>query len=291
MKKPLVSILISTYGQLEYTKRCLNSINQTVSEKIDFETLIVDDCSEDETQTFLKSLDSGIQTFFNQKREGYAKNNNFLAAQAKGEFLCFLNNDVFVEGNWLEPMINTFHKFQEVGVVGNVQRLADSSKYDHMGVVFSPEGNPRHFGQGFAYRPFKGEIRKWSAVTAACCLVRRDYFQKIGGFDEIFVNGCEDVDLCLRINEDGKSCLVVHDSVVEHVKSASEGRKQFNHENFEVLNQRWGDLIRQNQAVSDQYLHAWTYLYRGFVKPWSVNLSKFIHSVFILLRLKKLRAF
>ena len=128
-------------------------------------------------------------------------------------------------------------------------------------------------------------------MTAACCLVRRDYFQKIGGFDEIFVNGCEDVDLCLRINEDGKSCLVVHDSVVEHVKSASEGRKQFNHENFEVLNQRWGDLIRQNQAVSDQYLHAWTYLYRGFVKPWSVNLSKFIHSVFILLRLKKLRAF
>ena len=70
MKKPFVSILISTYGQLEYTKHCLNSINQTICEKIDFEILIVDDCSEDETQTFLKSLDSGIQTFFNQTREG-----------------------------------------------------------------------------------------------------------------------------------------------------------------------------------------------------------------------------
>ena len=86
-------------------------------------------------------------------------------------------------GNWLEPMIEAFNKFQEVGIVGNVQRLADSSKYDHMGVVFSPEGNPRHFGQGFAYRPFKGQIRKWSAGTAACCLVRRDYFQQIGGLD------------------------------------------------------------------------------------------------------------
>ena len=291
MKKPLVSILISAYGQLAHTKRCLSSINNTIPEKITFEILIVDDCSEDETQAFLKSLDSGIKTFFNQKRKGYAKNNNFLASQANGEFLCFLNNDVFVEGNWLEPMMSAFQKYQEVGIVGNVQRLADSSKYDHMGVVFSPQGNPRHFGQWFSHRPFKGEIRKWNAVTAACCVVRRDYFQEIGGFDEIFINGCEDVDLCLRMNQNGKSCLVVHDSVVEHVKSASEGRKQFNHENFEVLNQRWGDLIRRNQAVSDQYLHAWTYLYRGLVRPWSINLSKFIDSLFILLRLKKLRAY
>ena len=69
-----------------------------------------------------------------------------------------------------------------------------------MRVVFGPLGNPRHYGQGFLHRPFKGEIKQWSAVTAACCLVRSKDFLKIGGFDEIYINGCEDVDLCLRFN-------------------------------------------------------------------------------------------
>ena len=185
-------------------------------------------------------------------------------------------------------MIKAFHKFQEVGVVGNVQRLADSSKYDHMGVVFSPEGNPRHFGQGFAFRPFKGEIRKWSAVTAACCLVRRDYFQQIGGFDETFINGCEDVDLCLRFNRQGCNHYVVHDSVVLHVKGASAGRKLFNDRNSEILLKRWGQEIRAEESIADHVLHARNYLYRGFVRPFSTHFFKWLEALLIYFRLKRL---
>ena len=55
----------------------------------------------------------------------------------------------------MQPMIKVFEDNQNVGVVGNVQRLAFSKKYDHMGVVFGPLGNPRHYGQGFLHRPFK----------------------------------------------------------------------------------------------------------------------------------------
>ena len=288
MKEPLVSILISTYGQVDYTKRCLRSLEATFPKEIQSEILVIDDCSDDETPEFLKKLDPKIRTFYNQERKGFAINNNLLASRARGKFLCFLNNDVFLKENWLEPMLAAFQDFENAGIVGNVQRLADQANYDHMGVVFSPEGNPRHFGQSFRYRPFKGQVKKWSAVTAACCLIRRDYFLEIGGFDEIFLNGCEDVDLCLRIAMDGKDCLVAHDSVVEHVKSASSGRKRFNEKNFKILNQRWGEKIRKNQSFTDQHLHAWTYFYRGLVKPWSINFSKWIQSAFILSRLKKL---
>ena len=62
-------------------------------------------------------------------------------------------------------MIEVFQKEQNVGMVGNVQKLADSIIYDHAGVVFGPAGNPRHFGQGFLFNPIRGGRRRWSAVT------------------------------------------------------------------------------------------------------------------------------
>lgn len=283
-----VSFIISVYGQLTHTKRCLLEIDKTLKSKISYEVLIVDDASKDGTPKFLRTLDSRYRTFYNETNKGFAKNNNFAAKQAHGKYLCFLNNDVFVQGNWLLPMLEVFKTNENVGMVGNVQQLANSRRYDHMGVVFAPQGIPRHYGQGFFYLPFKGEVRQWSAVTAACCITVKENFLAFGGFDEIFVNGCEDIDLCLRMTDKGLDNYVVHDSLVLHVKGASEGRKTFNDRNTQILMERWQDLIISNQSVSDQYKHAWTYFYRGIVKPWSINMSKWIEATLILLRLKKI---
>ena len=289
MSVPSVSVIISVFGQLQYTKRCLAQLEETLSGKLDYEVLIIDDASKDGTVEFLQDLGEGYRVFFNEENQGFAKNNNLGAKEAKGEYLCFLNNDVFVQGDWLRPMLRVFEQKEKVGMVGNVQKLAGSRRYDHMGVVFAPQGNPRHYGQGFLHRPFKGEVRKWSAVTAACCVAKRECFSGIGGFDEIFVNGCEDVDLCLRMSEAGLDHYVAHDSVVEHVKGASEGRKIFNDKNSELLKERWGKRIRENQSVEDQSHHARTYLYRGITRPWSTNLSKWTEALSIFLGFRKLK--
>jgi GT2 family glycosyltransferase len=288
MRQAEVSIIISVFEQLEYTKRCLEALENSLSDIIEYEVLIIDDCSEDGTVEFLKNLKHPYRTFFNSVKKGFAKNNNLAASQAKGQYLCFLNNDVFVEGDWLLPMINVFEEKEGVGVVGNVQRLAFSSSYDHMGVVFGPQGNPRHYGQWFKKRLFKGEVKKWSAVTAACCLVEKKAFRTLGCFDEIYINGCEDVDLCLRFNREGLSNYIVHDSVVLHVKGASEGRKIFKDQNSEILLKRWKSQIRLKEAVDDQILHAENYIYRGLFRPFSTNLWKWIEAVLIYFRLKRL---
>ena len=157
---PQVSIIISVLDQLAYTKRCLKSIEDTLSNKISYEVLIVDDCSNDQTIEFLRSLDFPHKVFLNSERKGFAKNNNFAASEAKGEFLCLLNNDCFVEGDWLIPMIEVFKQKENVGVVGNVQRLAGTKMFDHMGVVFGPQGKPRHYGQWFNKKAFCGEVKK-----------------------------------------------------------------------------------------------------------------------------------
>ena len=287
-EKLFISIIISVYGQLEYTKRCLHELEKTLMGKIRYEVIIIDDASKDGTKEFLQSLEHPFSIFFNESNQGFAKNNNFGARKAQGEYLCFLNNDVFVQGNWLLPMLQVFKDKQDVGIVGNVQKLSDSRSYDHMGIVFSPQGNPRHYGQGFYHRPFKGKVKKWSAVTAACCVMKRELFLKVGGFDEDYLNGCEDVDLCLRLAEQNLDNYIVHDSVVLHVKCASEGRKLFNDQNAQILLERWRGSILSNQSINDQYSYAKTYLFRGLVRPWSISLSKLIEAMLIFLRLKKL---
>ena len=286
---PEVSILISVFDQLDYTRRCLEALERTISGKLSYEVIVVDDASKGGVVKYLEGLNAPHRVFFNEERKGFSINNNLAAREARGEFLCFLNNDVFVEGDWFLPMLSVLKEKKNVGMVGNVQRLVRNGRYDHMGVVFAPQGNPRHYGQGFLHRPFKGEVREWSAVTAACCVCRRDTFLDFEGFDEIYLNGCEDVDLCLRMQKQGLRHFVVHDSVVLHVKGGTEGRKAHNDRNAQILLKRWGDEVRSNQAVRDQFLHAYTYLWRGLTRPWSCHAGKLLEALLLALRLKRLK--
>ena len=287
-EEPEASILIATHEQPAFTRRCLEALESTLAGKLSYEVLLVDDASRDGTVDYLKNLSNPYRVFFNDERKGYAANNNFAARQAKGKYLCLLNNDVFVEGDWLLPMLELLRVCENVGMVGNIQKLVRNGRYDHMGVVFSPQGNPRHYGQGYFHRPFKGRIRQWSAITAACCVCRRETFDQFGGFDEIFLNGCEDIDLCLRMSEMNLRHYVVHDSVVQHVKCATKGRKLHNDRNTRLLLERWGEKVRSNQAVGDQMPHALTYLYRAITRPWTCNVGKLLEALLIAVWIKRL---
>ena len=278
-----VSLVVSVYGQLEHTKRCLLEIDKTLKGEISYEVLIVDDASKDGTPKFLRSLDSRYRIFYNETNKGFAKNNNFAAKQAHGKYLCFLNNDVFVQGNWLLPMLEVFKTKENVGVVGNVQRLANSLRYDHMGMVFSPQGIPRHYGQGFFYRPFKGKVMQWSAVTAACCITIRERFLDFSGFDELFVNGCEDIDLCLRMREVGLFHYVVHDSVVYHIKCASHGRLDHNMQNEAKFLERWEKKIISHYFPSDCRRYVSWYLLRSFFNPRTLKIKLILESLWLLI--------
>ena len=143
-EEPEASILIATCEQLAFTRRCLEALENTLVGKLSYEVLLVDDASCDGTVEYLENLSKPHRVFFNDERKGFAANNNFAASQAKGKYLCLLNNDVFVEGDWLLPMLDFLRVRENIGMVGNIQKLVRNGRYDHMGIVFAPQGIPRH---------------------------------------------------------------------------------------------------------------------------------------------------
>lgn len=236
-----VSIIIPVFNCLDLTRACLASLEKTVPRRVSHEVILVDDGSTDGSREWFRTLPASRYRvhFNNPGRQGYAKNNNLAARMARGETLCLLNNDTVLLPGWLEEMLKVLRAEREAGLVGNIQREPASGLIDHRGIVFNRLGNPVHVGKDSAVPP-ESATERWPAVTAACCVVRRDVFLDLGGFDEEFTNGFEDVDLCLRAGERGLRHLVAHRSVIYHHISASPGRQARQRENLRRYRRRWG---------------------------------------------------
>ena len=196
----------------------LASLQDSLPERMDYEIILVDDASTDDTLAWLTSLlDSRIKVLTNKTNRGYAFTNNTGVRQARGEFLGLLNNDLLFEPGWLEPMMALLLSTELKAVlVGNVQyRVADGA-LDHAGIGLTTEGQLQHI------RTIPNHyFVKALAVTGACMLLRKADFEAVGGFDEGFVNGCEDVDLCFKLRAAGKDIYLASESSIRHHVSLS----------------------------------------------------------------------
>ncbi len=240
-----VSFIIPLYNCLRLTQAMLTSLRATLPPGLPHEIILVDDGSTDGTREWLKSLAAPCRVLLNEKNLGFAGTCNRGAAAATGEFLFFLNNDLVLLPRWLEPMLAVFPRCPHAGLVGNVQVNFATGAVDHTRIIFNCKGKPEHDttrGPGLlACRPV-------TALTGACLGLRRATWQQLGGFDEGFVNGCEDVDLCFRAAQLGLVNYVARRSVVRHHISASAGRKLRDEQNTARLVQRWRHAIARHAA-------------------------------------------
>ncbi|MFA6959289.1 MAG: glycosyltransferase family 2 protein [Opitutaceae bacterium] len=285
---PEVSILMAVFNRLDLTRRCLETLEKSLA-GIRYEVLIVDDVSTDGTREFLKTLGAPYRVFLNERKGNFAINNNLAAREARSERLLFLNNDTELAPGWYEPMREGLARFPDAGFIGNFQTDPDTRRYDHMGVVYSPWIGPAHYGQAFARVPGwlrTAEFTPWSAVTAACCLTHRDTFWAAGGFDEDYINGCEDIDLCLKMHRLGRRHYTANRSMIVHHKGASPGRKKFNDVNMVRLKSIWAGYIREHFVQKDARLFAKTCLRKTLVYPLKAHLGKVLVCVLILAGLR-----
>jgi GT2 family glycosyltransferase len=238
---PLVSIIIPAFNKWDYTFKCLMAVAANTRD-VPHEVIVVDNASSDETVHALPLLE-GIRVQRNQQNLGFAKASNQGAAMARGKYLLFLNNDTEPRPGWLAAMVKLVEAEPQIAMVGSKLLFPDGT-LQHAGVVFSYAGplpvTPFHL----KYRhpaDTSQELLSLRAVTAACMLVRPEVFRAVGAFDEGFVNGYEDVDLCLKVWKTGAKIVYTPESVVVHHESISEGRFTCDAANVDRLNRLWMD--------------------------------------------------
>ncbi len=243
------SIIIPVCNRIDLTSQCLTHLAQ-VTHGCSYEVVVVDNGSTDETKEFLASLGGDIRIITNESNLGFAKACNQGAYVAQGQFLVFLNNDTIPKSGWLAPLVGEVRSHDDVSIVGSKLLYPDNT-IQHAGVVFDRNfQNPYHLFGGVSENcPGVNIRRAFQAVTAACMLVRREVFEEVGGFDEGFVNGFEDVDLCLKIRQLGKKIIYQPQSCLYHLESQTPGRKKYNETNLKRFLDRWG-----NQWLNDEDL-------------------------------------
>jgi O-antigen biosynthesis protein len=269
---PVVSFIIPLFNCLALTQAMLASLRATLPPGLAYEIIFVDDGSTDGTREWLQTLGAGeaVHVLLNERNLGYAIGNNRGAARAQGQFLALLNNDLILRPRWLEPMLEAHAALRgRAGLIGNVQRDARTGAVDHAGLVVNLTGKPVHERHApSAAERWVRPIRRVAAVTGACVLINRALWRELGGFDERYLNGGEDIDLCFRARAAGRINAVALRSVVEHHVSSSPGRKARDEQNSYRLAQRWrGELI----AAADDGTRTWcrNYLSAALATPES----------------------
>ncbi len=257
-EKPLVSVLIPNK---DHTKDLDKALKGLLSGKgyQNFEVLIIENNStEEETFRYYEEIqkrDSRIRVITYKGGFNYSKINNFGAAEAKGEYLFLLNNDTeFISDDVVGELLGVCMR-SDVGAVGARLYYGDDT-IQHAGVVMGWGGVAGHAfvmqqrsATGYQHRIICQQ--NYSAVTAACMMVKRSVFDEIGGFTEKLAVAFNDIDLCMKIREAGY--LIVYNPYCElyHYESKSRGLdtgdpekvRRFQGE-IQTFQERWPDILK-----------------------------------------------
>lgn len=236
---PLCSVIVPVYNLAEVTRQCLDRLLASPPKSFDREIIVVDDASRDATPALLRGYGDAIRVVTHNENRGFSRGCNDGAAAAEGRYLVFLNNDTIPLDGWLDALVNYAQEHPEAAIVGSKLLYPDGT-IQHAGMAIDADLHPQHLYLGFpADHPAVTKSRKFPMVTGASLLIARAAFEAAGGFDTGFVNGFEDVDLCLRMGQFGREVHYCHESVLVHLESVSEGRTARDAANRALFAKRW----------------------------------------------------
>ena len=226
--EPFVTVIIPSRNQVELLRNCIDGLAATRYPNL--ELLVVDNGSDEAGALgYLQTLEcSGATVLRIPGPFNFSRLNNKAVELAKGELLCFLNNDVeMLDTDWLDLLVRQAIK-PDIGAVG-ARLLYSDMTVQHAGVVTGVGGGAGHAHRFLRYDEtgYFNRARlpqRISAVTAACLVVAKEKFLAVRGFDEQdFPVAFNDVDLCLKLNERGWQSFYEPRATLIHHESKSRG--------------------------------------------------------------------
>jgi len=221
------SIIIVNFNTKDLLENCLKSIFYYCPGG-NFEIVVVDNNSADDSLAILRKDFSQIKVIANQENVGFGIANNQGAKIAQGEFLLFLNSDTIFNEDILAPIKEFFLANPKTGIVSPRLVLANGFNQRH---AFGRFPNlKRLLARSVDYKEEVKGIRGVDWVSGAALAIRQNVWQKIGGFDEKFFMYFEDVDLCLSAKKLGFSVYILPNARLTHLGgksiTASRSRKK-----------------------------------------------------------------
>ena len=265
---PLVSVIIPSRDHAEDLDRCLESVFSR-TDWDNFEVIIAENNStEEETFLYYDRLKARygerIRILKWEREFNYAAINNWAAAQAKGEFLLFLNNDTeIISPGWMQHMLG-FCSQEDTAAVGAKLYYGDDT-IQHAGVIVGICGVAGHIFCGNSrldcgYAARARVSQDLSAVTAACMMVKASVFREVGGFEEAYAVAYNDVDLCMKIRSRGWRILFDPDSELYHYESKSRGledtpeKQERLQREAALFRDRWPDILKEGDPCYNRNL-------------------------------------
>ena len=276
---PLVSIIILNKDGINHLKRLFKDFKENIQYP-NYELIVVDNASSDESVEFLEKInDIPIKIIKNEINESFSKANNRGVSISQGEFVLLLNNDIETTYGWLNEMMQTLERYEYNCTVGAKLvfpqihakgHKKESFKIQHIGIAFREQRNGliRPYNMGAQMKPFDKETSiesKRGGVTGAALLVKKSIYQKLGGLDEEYIYGYEDVDFCLKMIKNGYDNVYCPNALLFHHEHGTD----------DSLNNYY-DRINRTKTNKAIYFYRWNdYLISNILKE-KVNKEKIL---------------
>ena len=239
---PLVSLIILNKNGFKHLKRLFKNFEENLQYP-SYEIIVVDNGSTDESVRFLEELqdDLPLKIIKNSENKSFSEANNDAVDTANGQYILLLNNDIEPTFGWLNEMMQIAYENNNVGAVGaklvypyntNPNKGNDSFKIQHSGIGFEIDSNgmiePFHLCKGLdAFHPNSNNSVARVGVTAAVLLVKKEIYKEVGGLDEGYYYGYEDVDFNLKLIKKGYSNIYCSKALLFHYENGTQETKEY----------------------------------------------------------------
>jgi GT2 family glycosyltransferase len=273
------SIIITNYNGRTDLERCLLSLRQHNSRE-DTEIIVIDNASPDHSVDYIRQTFPEVIVVENASNQGYGHGNNLGVRCSRGQYLAFLNPDTQVTAGWLEGLISALESKPYIGLVTpKIMLMSDRSHINACGHQVHLTGIVQCRGMNRSQETFQHQ-EEISAVSGAAFLIRRELFEKLGGFDSPFFMYIEDTDISWRAWLAGYRCLYIPEVCIRHDYCLTFGpQKMFYYERNRYLlmlkNLRWATILFLFPALMLTEMIGWCFVLLYDRRNWRNKFSAY----------------